>query len=67
MGVYGPGGHYLPHYDTLAGANPTAVTEAGLWVGNRQGVRILLQKILFMSDRTSRTGVVCLLICLKSS
>ena len=35
MGVYAPGGHYLPHYDDFDVLDPQAVTGAGVWVGNR--------------------------------
>ena len=35
VGVYGPGGHYLPHYDTFEGPDPAARTPEGTWVGNR--------------------------------
>ena len=35
VGVYAPGGHYLPHYDDFDVLDPQAVTGAGVWVGNR--------------------------------
>ena len=35
VGVYTPGGHYLPHYDAFEILDPQAHTPEGLWVGNR--------------------------------
>lgn len=35
VGVYPPGGHYLPHYDAFEILDPQAHTPEGLWVGNR--------------------------------
>ena len=35
VGVYGPGGHYLPHYDTLVLDEASLYNSQGLWVGNR--------------------------------
>ena len=35
VGVYGPGGHYLPHYDTFESLDPSSFTPGGEWVGNR--------------------------------
>ena len=36
MGLYGSGGHYLPHYDTFdKGLLPSDVWADSLWVGNR--------------------------------
>ena len=35
IGVYGPGGHYLPHYDTFDVMDPSANLPDGTWVGNR--------------------------------
>ena len=35
IGIYGPGGHYLPHYDSFEIPDPTSSTHTGLWVGNR--------------------------------
>ena len=35
VGIYGPGGHYLPHYDSFEIPDPTSYTDTGLWVGNR--------------------------------
>ena len=35
VGIYGPGGHYLPHYDTFESLDQTAYTPTSEWVGNR--------------------------------
>ena len=35
VGVYGPGGHYLPHYDSFDILDPSSYTPDGVWVGNR--------------------------------
>ena len=35
VGVYTPGGHYLPHYDDFDLPDHQSVTPEGLWVGNR--------------------------------
>merc|ERR1712107_249753 len=35
VGVYGPGGHYLPHYDSFDVLDPSSFTPEGVWVGNR--------------------------------
>ena len=35
IGVYSPGGHYLPHHDDFDVLDPQAYTKAGTWVGNR--------------------------------
>jgi len=35
IGVYGPGGHYLPHYDAFDLLDPSSYTPEGTWVGNR--------------------------------
>ena len=35
IGVYGPGGHYLPHYDSFDVLDPSAYSPEGTWVGNR--------------------------------
>jgi hypothetical protein len=35
VGLYGPGGHYLPHFDAFDIPDPQSVEPDGLWVGNR--------------------------------
>ena len=35
VGVYSPGGHYLPHYDDFEILDPQSYTRDGTWVGNR--------------------------------
>ena len=35
VGLYGPGGHYLPHFDAFDIPDPQSVGPDGLWVGNR--------------------------------
>ena len=35
VGVYSPGGHYLPHHDDFDLLDPQAHTRDGTWVGNR--------------------------------
>ena len=35
VGVYSPGGHYLPHHDDFDVLDPQAYTKTGTWVGNR--------------------------------
>ena len=35
IGLYSPGGHYLPHYDAFDVLDPQSRTPEGLWVGNR--------------------------------
>ena len=35
IGVYSPGGHYLPHHDDFDVLDPQAFTKTGTWVGNR--------------------------------
>ena len=35
IGVYGPGGHYLPHYDMFDVMDPSSHLPDGTWVGNR--------------------------------
>ena len=36
LGLYGSGGHYLPHYDAFpSNAYPSDVWSGNLWVGNR--------------------------------
>jgi len=35
IGVYSPGGHYLPHHDAFDILDPQSRTPEGLWVGNR--------------------------------
>merc|ERR1711892_828592 len=35
VGIYGPGGHYLPHYDSFESLDQTAYTPSDVWVGNR--------------------------------
>jgi len=45
LGVYGPGGHYLPHYDAFDILDPQSRTPDGLWVGNR-----LATVLFYLSD-----------------
>jgi len=47
VGIYGPGGHYLPHYDTFQSLDPSAFTPAGEWVGNR-----IATVMFYLSDVT---------------
>ena len=36
VGLYGAGGHYLPHFDAFdAHLLPPDVWDQGVWVGNR--------------------------------
>ena len=35
VGVYSPGGHYLPHHDDFEVLDPQSMTHDGTWVGNR--------------------------------
>ena len=35
MGLYGPGGHYLPHLDSFEILDPQSIGPDGVWVGNR--------------------------------
>ena len=42
MGLYGSGGHYLPHYDAFEKhVMPPDQYWNGLWVGNRYKLRKL--------------------------
>ena len=35
IGLYGPGGHYLPHFDAFDILDPQSAGPEGIWVGNR--------------------------------
>ena len=35
VGLYGPGGHYLPHWDAFDILDPQSIGPGGVWVGNR--------------------------------
>lgn len=35
IGIYGPGGHYLPHYDSFEILDPQSRGLDNIWVGNR--------------------------------
>ena len=45
IGLYSPGGHYLPHNDAFDVLDPQSRTPEGLWVGNR-----IATMITYLSD-----------------
>ena len=49
VGVYSPGGHYLPHYDAFDDDDDMsrARTPEGVWVGNR-----IATAMVYLSDVT---------------
>ena len=59
VGIYGPGGHYLPHYDTFDFdlPDPTSYTDQGQWVGNRMAtVMYYLSDVVGGSTAFPRLG-----------
>ena len=58
IGVYGPGGHYLPHYDAFDILDPSARTPDGVWVGNRMStVMFYLSNVVGGATAFPKLGV----------
>ena len=65
MGVYSPGGHYLPHYDDFDILDPQAFTPDGTWVGNRIATAMAYLSDVQGGSSLAPTGTVYMFYVLR--